>query len=53
MLHKVIEELSVEMMFLFSRSIEHDTTFLQNIYSALNTEDMMNLDTALSLLRGI
>lgn len=52
-LHKVIEELSVEMMFLFSRSIEHDTTFLQNIYSALNTEDMMHLETALSLLRGI
>jgi lysine-N-methylase len=52
-LHKVIEELSVEMLYLFSRSIEHDTTFLQNIYSALTTEEMMQLHTALCLLRGI
>lgn len=52
-LHKVIEELSVEMLFLFSRSIEHDMTFLQNIYSALITEEMMELNTALCLLRGI
>ena len=52
-LHKVIEELSVEMLFLFSRSIEHDTTFLQNIYSALITENMMELHTALCLLKGV
>ena len=52
-LHKVIEELSVEMLFLFSRSIEHDTTFLQNIYSALISEEMMQLNTALCLLRGV
>ncbi|MBD3669651.1 MAG: hypothetical protein HUJ29_02675 [Gammaproteobacteria bacterium] len=52
-LHKVIEELSIEMLFLFSRSIEHDTQFLQNIYSALITEQMMELKTCLCLLKGV
>lgn len=52
-LHKVIEEISVEIFYLFSRSIEHDIAFLQNVYSALMTEDMMNLDTTLALLKGL
>ncbi|MDH5183830.1 MAG: flagellin lysine-N-methylase [Gammaproteobacteria bacterium] len=52
-LHKVIEEISVEIFYLFSRSIEHDVAFLQNVYSTLLTEDMMNLDTTLAFLKGL
>lgn len=52
-LHKVIEEISVEIFYLFSRSIEHDTDFLQNVYSALITEDMMNLDASLAFIKGL
>lgn len=52
-LHSVIEEISVEIFYLFSRSIEHDITFLQNVYSALTTEDMMNLDASLAFIKGL
>lgn len=52
-LHKVIEEISVEIFYLFSRSIEHDIPFLQNVYSALITEDMMNLDASLAFIKGL
>jgi len=52
-LHSVVEEISVEIFYLFSRSIEHDITFLQNVYSALTTENMMNLDASLAFIKGL
>ncbi|MBD3609993.1 MAG: hypothetical protein HUJ30_05530 [Gammaproteobacteria bacterium] len=52
-LQKIIEELAIEIFTLFSRSVEHDVPFLQNIYTALETEEMMNTQTSLALLKGV
>lgn len=52
-LHTVIEEISVEIFYLFSRSIEHDVDFLKNVYSALLSENMMNLDASLAFIKGL